>query len=186
MSASREHRLELVATGAFLAREARSWGSWATTCSSGGEAGARLPETHRRKPGLAAPANHPHLSNALEGGHGVAKKKNGKKARKASAKSDRALLELGEDLLTAVHLHREVQEDEVRAALAAAHPDLVQACGDLVARIAGRFLEESGAEADGRDRYARWAEAEDEVEAGSPAVEVAGGMVPGERGTSSH
>ena len=41
-------------------------------------------------------------------------KKDGKKARKASAKSDRELLELGEDLLTAVHLHHAVQDDEVR------------------------------------------------------------------------
>ena len=83
-------------------------------------------------------------------------RKDAKKARKASAKGDRELLELGEDLLTAVHLHHAVQDDEVRAALAAAHPDLVQACGDLVARIAGRFLEDSGAEPRARDRYARW------------------------------
>jgi hypothetical protein len=89
----------------------------------------------------------------------VAKKsdrKDGKKARKASARSDRELLELGEDLLTAVHLHHAVQDDEVRAALASAHADLVQAAGDLVARIAGRFLEESGADTSERDRYARW------------------------------
>ena len=84
-------------------------------------------------------------------------RKDGSKARKAGAKGDRKLLELGEELLTAVHLHRAIQEDEVRAALASAHGDLVQAAGDLVARIAGRFLEESGAGTDGRDRYARWA-----------------------------
>jgi len=71
-------------------------------------------------------------------------RKDGKKGRKASAKSDRELLELGEDLLTAVHLHHAVQDDEVRAAVASAQPDLVQATGDLVARIAGRFLEECG------------------------------------------
>ncbi len=46
----------------------------------------------------------------------------------------------------------------MRAALAAAHPDLVQAAGDLVARIAERFLDEAGVETDRRDRYARWAE----------------------------
>ena len=96
-------------------------------------------------------------------------RKEGKKARKASAKSDRALLELGEDLLTAVHLHHAVQDDEVRAALAAAHADLVQAAGDLVTRIAGRFLDESGADTSGRDRYARWTR----QEAGG-SVEVTG------------
>ncbi len=85
-------------------------------------------------------------------------KKDGKKTRKARAKDDRALLELGEDLLTAVHLQRAVQEDEVRAALASAHTDLVQAAGDLVERIASRFLEEAGVDTDRRDRFARWAE----------------------------
>ena len=94
-------------------------------------------------------------------------RKGRKKRRKASAKSDRQALELGEDLLTAVHLHHAVQDDEVRAALAAAHTDLVQASGDLVARIARRFLEESGA--DTGDRYERWTRQE---AAGS--VEVAG------------
>ena len=89
-------------------------------------------------------------------------RKDGKKARKASAKNDRELLELGEDLLTAVHLHQAVQDDEVRAALASAHADLVQASGDLVARIAGRFLEESGADSGERDRYARWSRDESE------------------------
>jgi len=88
------------------------------------------------------------------------RKKDEGKARKASAKDDRKLLQLGEDLLTAVHLHRAIQEDEVRAALASAHGDLAQAAGDLVARIAGRFLEESGADTDRRDRYARWARQE--------------------------
>jgi len=78
------------------------------------------------------------------------------KKRKAKAKSDRALLELGEDLLTAVHLHQAIQENEVRAAVAAAHPGLVQAAGDLVARIAARFLDEAGVRADDRGRYARW------------------------------
>jgi len=87
-------------------------------------------------------------------------RKDGSKARKAGAKGDRKLLELGEELLTAVHLHRTIQEDEVRAALASAHGDLVQAAGDLVARIAGRFLEESGVDTRGRDRYARWARPE--------------------------
>ncbi|HET9155449.1 MAG TPA: hypothetical protein VFN91_02200 [Myxococcaceae bacterium] len=89
-------------------------------------------------------------------------RKDGKKARKARTKSDRELLELGEDLLTAVHLHQAVQDDEVRAALGRAHADLVQASGDLVARIAGRFLEESGADTGERDRYARWSRDESE------------------------
>jgi hypothetical protein len=80
------------------------------------------------------------------------------KKRKAKAKSDRALLELGEDLLTAVHLHQAIQENEVRAAVAAAHADLVQAAGDLVARIADRFLNEAGMDTDHRRGYARWAE----------------------------
>jgi len=88
-------------------------------------------------------------------------KKQGKKSKvggKGRAKSDRALLELGDELLTAVHLHRAVQEDEVRAALAVAHPDLVQAVGDLVTRIAERFLERSGVEVRDRSGYAAWAE----------------------------
>ena len=85
-----------------------------------------------------------------------ADKKERKKARKASAKSDRALLELGEDLLTAVHLHHAVQDDEVRAALAAAHADVVQASEDLVARIASRFLDECGTDARRPDRFASW------------------------------
>jgi len=100
-----------------------------------------------------------------------ADKKDGKKARKASAKSDRALLELGEDLLTAVHLHHAVQDDEVRAALAAAHADLVQASEDLVARIASRFLDECGTDARRRERFASWTRDE-----GAASVEVA---VPG-------
>ena len=107
-------------------------------------------------------------------------KKNEKKARKASAKSDRELLALGEDLLTAVHLHHTVQADQVRAALASAHADLVQASGDLVARIAARFLEESGAQASGR--YPQWTR--DEA-AGS--VEVAGeGTPPEDQRSASH
>ena len=87
-------------------------------------------------------------------------KKDDRKGRKGNAKSDRELLELGEDLLTAVHLHRAVQEDEARAALASAPTDLVQAAGDLVARIAERFLEVAGADTDRRDRAARWPEDE--------------------------
>jgi hypothetical protein len=56
-----------------------------------------------------------------------------------------------------------VQEDEARAALASAHTDLVQAAGDLVARIAERFLEVAGADTDRRDRAARWPEREGEA-----------------------
>jgi hypothetical protein len=101
----------------------------------------------------------------------VAKKsrKDDGKGRKVRAKDDRKLLQLGEDLLTAVHLHRAIQEDEVRAALASAHADLEQAAGDLVFRIANRFLRESGVDTDRSDRYARWAR----EEAGSPATDVA-------------
>jgi len=101
----------------------------------------------------------------------VAKKsrKEDGKGRKARAKDDRKLLQLGEDLLTAVHLHRAIQEDEVRAALAAAHADLDQAAGDLVARIANRFLRESGVDPDRSDRYARWAR----EEPASPVTDVA-------------
>lgn len=110
-----------------------------------------------------------------------ADKKNGKKARKANAKSDRALLELGEDLLTAVHLHHTVQADEVRAALAQAHPDLVQASEDLVARIASRFLDECGTDARRRDRFAGWAR---EEAAGSVEVAVPGTPVEEEPGTA--
>jgi hypothetical protein len=96
--------------------------------------------------------------------------KSGKRdrGRKASAKGDRALLELGEDLLTAVHLHQAIQEDEVRAALAAAHGNLVQAVGDLVARIGARFLEEAGVHTTRVARYARWAEGEAAVPAEAP------------------
>jgi hypothetical protein len=113
----------------------------------------------------------------------VAKKSRRKdedRARKTSAKDDRKLLQLGEDLLTAVHLHRAIQEDEVRAALASAHGDLAQAAGDLVARIAGRFLEESGADTGRRDRYARWARAEPEPV--SPAAVAAEELGPEEDG----
>ena len=53
-------------------------------------------------------------------------------ACRSSAKGDRKLLELGEELLTAVHLHRAIQEDEVRVALASAHGDLVQAAGNPI------------------------------------------------------
>lgn len=107
------------------------------------------------------------------------RRKNEDRARKTSAKDDRKLLQLGEDLLTAVHLHRAIQEDEVRAALASAHGDLVQAAGDLVARIAGRFLEESGADTGRRERYARWARAE----AVSPAAVAAEELGPEEDGS---
>ena len=109
-------------------------------------------------------------------------RKDGKKGRKASAKSDRELLELGEDLLTAVHLHHAVQDDEVRAALASAHQDLVQASGDLVARIAGRFLEDSGAEVRGRDRYAHWTR----QEAGGGVEVAVPGTAPVEPPGTSH
>ena len=100
------------------------------------------------------------------------------KKRKAKTKSDRALLELGEDLLTAVHLHQAIQENEVRAAVAPAHPDLVQAAGDLVGRIAERFLEEAGVNAGDRGRHARWSvptarRAADEVEVQAQADEAA-------------
>jgi len=108
----------------------------------------------------------------------VAKKSRRKdedKARKTSAKDDRKLLQLGEDLLTAVHLHRAIQEDEVRAALASAHGDLVQAAGDLVARIAGRFLDESGADTGRRERYARGARAETVRPAAAAAEELSSG-----------
>ena len=67
------------------------------------------------------------------------------KKRKAKAKSDRALLELGEDLLTAVHLHQAIQQNEVRASVPTAHADLVEAAGHLVTRIADRFLDVAGA-----------------------------------------
>jgi hypothetical protein len=77
------------------------------------------------------------------------------KKRKAQAKRDRALLELGEDLLTAVHLHEAIQENEVRAAVGTAHPGLVQASGDLVARFADRFLGEAGVNADDRGPHVR-------------------------------
>jgi hypothetical protein len=124
--------------------------------------------------GLDASVERPHLSSTREE-DAVAKKsdrKGGKKGRKASARSDRELLELGEDLLTAVHLHHAVQDDEVRAALAAAHADLVQAAGDLVTRIARRFLQESGADTGARDRYERWTrdEAGESVEAAGSAT----------------
>ncbi|HEY1908099.1 MAG TPA: hypothetical protein VGG91_18770 [Myxococcaceae bacterium] len=100
------------------------------------------------------------------------------KKRKVKAKSDRALLELGEDLLTAVHLHQAIQETEVRAAVGTAHHGLVQAAGDLVGRIADRFLDEAGVNADDRVRYARWAgpdavRAAQEVEVQAPADEAA-------------
>ena len=108
-------------------------------------------------------------------------KKAGKKGRKASAKDDRKLLELGEDLLTAVRLHRAVQEHEVRAALASAHADLEMAAGDLVARIASRFLEEAGVATDRRDRYVRWAE-----DAAAPAADEVDPTVPGDSGSQSH
>ncbi|HET6980489.1 MAG TPA: hypothetical protein VFI53_00035 [Myxococcaceae bacterium] len=100
------------------------------------------------------------------------------KKRKAKAKSDRALLELGEDLLTAVHLHQAIQENEVRAAAAAAHSDLVQAAGELVGRIAERFLDEAGVNAGDRGRHVRWPvptprRAADEVEVQAPADDAA-------------
>ena len=109
-------------------------------------------------------------------------KKDAKKARKASAKSDRELLELGEDLLTAVHLHHAVQDDEVRAALASAHQDLVQASGDLVARIAGRFLEECGTDSDAPARQASWARGG----VGAGVDEVREEMRPEEVPSASH
>lgn len=108
-------------------------------------------------------------------------KKGGRKGRKAKAKEDRALLELGEELLTAVHLHRAVQQDEVRAALGSAHTDLEQAAGDLVARIASRFLEESGVDIDRRDRFGRWAE--DQVAKKADEVDL---TAPVDAGTQSH
>jgi hypothetical protein len=132
--------------------------------------------------GLASRADHPHLSSTQEEDTVAKNKKGGKKGRKASAKSDRELLELGEDLLTAVHLHHAVQDDEVRAALASAHPDLVQASGDLVARIASRFLEDSGADARARDRYARWTR----EEAGGSVEVVVPGIPPEEPPSTSH
>jgi hypothetical protein len=101
------------------------------------------------------------------------RKDDGGKARKARAKDDRKLLQLGEDLLTAVHLHRAIREDEVRAALASAHADLDQAAGDLVARIANRFLRESGVDTDRSDRYARWAREEVASPVTDPADELA-------------
>jgi len=79
------------------------------------------------------------------------KKKKGRKA----ARSDRELLELGEELLSAVRLHQAVQDDAVRAALASAHSELVQASGDLVARLAERFLKDAGMKPDSGTR--RWA-----------------------------
>jgi hypothetical protein len=128
---------------------------------------------------------HPHLSVlSTRKEDAVAKKadkKDGKKERKASAKSDRALLELGEDLLTAVHLHHAVQDDEVRAALAAAYADLVQASGDLVARIASRFLDECGTERRRRERFASWTR---EEAAGSLEVAVPGTPVEEEPSTA--
>lgn len=114
-------------------------------------------------------------------------KKAGKKRRRASVKSDRELLELGEDLLTAVHLHHAVQDDEVRAALASAQPDLVQATGDLVARIAGRFLEESGTDSGARARYASWARGGVEAGGGEAGGGEAGEAVrPEEEPSASH
>jgi hypothetical protein len=55
-----------------------------------------------------------------------------------AARGERELLELGQELLTAVHLHQAVQDDAVRAALASAHPELVQA----------PFLEDAGMKLD--------------------------------------
>jgi hypothetical protein len=106
-------------------------------------------------------------------------RKDGKKARKASAKRDRELLEIGEDLLTAVHLHQAVQDSEVRAALASTHADLVQAAGDLVSRIAGRFLETSGTDTSARDRSVSWSR--DEV---GGSLDVTG-AVPAQEAPSS-
>ena len=76
------------------------------------------------------------------------------------AERPRELLELGEDLLTAVHLHRAAQEDEARAALASAHTELVPAAWDLVARIAERFLALAGAVTGRVHRAAGWPEDE--------------------------
>ena len=109
-------------------------------------------------------------------------KKDGKKARKASAKSDRELLELGEDLLTAVHLHHAVQDDDVRTAVASAQPDLARATGDLVARIAGRFLEECGTDSDAPARQASWARGG----VGAGVDEVREEMRPEEVPSASH
>jgi len=94
--------------------------------------------------------------------------------KKSKAKSDRELLELGEDLLTALHFHQAVQDNEARAALASAHPDLVQATGDLVTRIAERFLEVAGIEADSRGRHAGWTGAEAAGDRSSGAADDAG------------
>jgi hypothetical protein len=127
----------------------------------------------------------PHLSVLSdEKENTVAKKadrKDRKKARKARAKSDRALLELGEDLLTAVHLHQAVQDEEVHAALAGAHADLVQASEDLVARIATRFLDECGTDARRRDRFTSWTR--DEAP-GAAEVAVPGTPLEEEPGTA--
>jgi hypothetical protein len=100
------------------------------------------------------------------------------KKRKAKAKSDRALLELGEDLLTAVHLHQALQENEVRGAVGTAHVGLVQAAAELVSRFADRFLDEAGKNADPRGQHARWAEpdaahAADQVDVQAPADDAA-------------
>jgi len=98
------------------------------------------------------------------------------KKRKAKAKSDRALLELGEDLLTAVHLHQAIQQNEVRASVPAAHADLVEAAGQLVTRIADRFLDEAGKNADHRGQYAAApdaARAADEVDVQAPSDDAA-------------
>jgi hypothetical protein len=109
-------------------------------------------------------------------------KRDTKKARKASAKSDRELLELGEDLLTAVHLHHAVEDDDVRAALASAHPGLVQAAGDLVARIAARFLDESGVDVGERDRPVHWPRGE----VGAGADEAGDGTRPEDAPDAAH
>ena len=87
--------------------------------------------------------------------------KGSKKKEKKAARIDRQLLELGEELLTAVHLHEAVQDDTVRAALASTHSELVQAAGDLVARLAARFLENAGVKLDGG--AGRWAGAGNEA-----------------------
>ena len=99
------------------------------------------------------------------------------KKRKAKAKSDRALLELGEDLLTAVHLHQAIQQNEVRASVPAAHSDLVEAAGHLVTRIADRFLDVAGVSIDHHRVPARWSEPDagrpaDEIEVQAPASEA--------------
>lgn len=97
----------------------------------------------------------------------MAKSKTQGKSRKKALKSDRALLEMGEELLQAVRLQQAVQSDGVRAALGASHGDLASAVGALVSRAAERFVEESGIEREARNEFATWTEegAEETAEA---------------------